>query len=101
MILAGTRATATVAFTDDDGDPVDPATVKVRWRSPVADATDDQITYGTPPADPNMAIEKLSTGVYRARRKMAEGEGGTWVAHWTTDGTIAVERVFYVAEPTP
>jgi hypothetical protein len=76
----GDVAVLRAAFSDDDGEPVDPTTVKLAIREP--DGTETVYTHPT-----DIAVIKDSVGVYHFDLPLT-GKGN-WFYRWIGSGTAA------------
>lgn len=86
----GTEIRLTIAFTDDDGDFVDPDTVTFKTCSP--SGVISSYVYGT-----DSEVQKASTGNYTA--DISPDQGGRWFYRWESTGTakkLAKEGNFVV-----
>jgi hypothetical protein len=78
-------------FTDTNGNPTDPSTVKVDVTTP--DGTVTTYTYVT-----DVQITKPTTGTYRMNNDTT-GKRGLWIYTWYSTGSGQAdsgERMFYV-----
>lgn len=76
-------------YTDENGDPVDPGTVKCLVQEPGEDGTEAIYEYGVDPE-----LTRISTGKYKL--VITPDTAGLWRFRWEGD-TQAAEDTFEVA----
>lgn len=87
-------------YVDDDGAPVDPATVRIWLQAPTGDVR--RFSYPTvDPADEGL-VQQESTGRFYVDWTPVGGEDGLW--RWMSEGAdtgsaVTDQDVFYVKRP--
>ena len=80
-VVAGTEVTVSTMIVDENGAPIDPDTIKLRWQSP---------------AGIDQALSPLRTGEGHYQHSLTVDVAGEWLFEWVTTNPNLVTLPYYL-----